>query len=126
AALPIWNADHRLLRRSGCLRDCLGNLARLAVAEARAALAVADDDERGETKALTALHRLRDAVDVHELFNQLFAAILVARAPVVAAATATVTTPATTVAAATATAGTTGVFGRLGGAFGVLNFVCHH
>src|SRR3546814_6461694 len=84
------NADQRLLRRGGRLRDRCGNLARLAVAEARAALAVADDDERGETEALAALHRLRHAVDVDELFDQLFAAILiaVARPAIVAAATA--------------------------------------
>jgi hypothetical protein len=62
---------------------------------------------------------------VNELFDQLFAAVLVARATIVAAATATVTTTATAVAAATATAGSAGVFGRFDSAFGVLNFICH-
>ena len=97
--------------------------------ETGAALAVADDDERGETEALAALHGLGHAIDVDELFDQLFAAILVARATIVAAATATI---AATPAAVTTTATTAarslafgGGGGCLGGAFGVLNFVCH-
>src|SRR3546814_15485897 len=75
------NADHRLLRRGRRLRDRFGNLERLAVAEARAPLALADDHERGETAALAALHRLRHAVEVDELFDQLLAAFLIAVAP---------------------------------------------
>ena len=81
--LPSWcsvrpsrsvNADHRLLRRSSGLGDRLRHFARLAVAEAGAALAVADHHQRREAEALAALHRLRDAVDVDELFDQLLAA----------------------------------------------------
>ena len=93
--------------------------------ETGAALAVADNDERGETEALAALHGLRDAVDVDELFDQLLAALFVARAAVVAAAAATVTPTTATIAAAPATARSAGVFGRFGRRFGVLNFVSH-
>jgi uncharacterized membrane protein len=64
--------------------------------EADTALAVADDDERCEAEALTALHRLRDAVDVDELFDQLLTTVVLRT-------TATIVT-ATTVAVATATA----------------------
>src|SRR3546814_3259263 len=71
AAFAQRNADHRLLCGGGRLRNCFRNLACLAVAEAGPALAVADDDERGETEALAALHGLGDAVDVDELFDQL-------------------------------------------------------
>ena len=46
-----------------------------------ATLLVADHDQRGKTEALAALDGLRNAVDVDELFNQLFAAFLVAAAP---------------------------------------------
>src|SRR6185369_1540551 len=65
------NADHRLLRRGSRLADRFGNLTGLAVAEARAALAVADHHERGKAEALAALHGLGDAVDVDELLDQL-------------------------------------------------------
>jgi hypothetical protein len=95
--------------------------------ETGAALAVADDDERGETEALAALHGLRDAVDVNELFDQLFAALFVARTTIVAAATATVTTATATIAAAaTAAARSLAIGGGcFGSAFDVLYFVCH-
>src|SRR3546814_11177736 len=76
AAVAQRNADHRLLRRGGRLRNRLGNLTRLAVAETGPALAVADDDERVEAEALAALHRLRPAVAVDQLFDQLFPASL--------------------------------------------------
>src|SRR3546814_13836259 len=94
-----------MLRGGGRLRKRFGHFARLAMTETVAAIAVADDAERGETEALAALHGLGDAVDVDELFDQFFAAIIVARATVVAAATATVT-------AATATIATTAEIGR--------------
>src|SRR5689334_8935670 len=108
AAVAQRNADHRLLRRSSRLADRFRHFAGLAVAEASAALAVADHHERRETEALAALHRLRDAVDVDELFDQLCAAVLAAATatpPVVTpAATATATSTATAAAATTATA----------------------
>ena len=104
AAVAQRNADHRLLRRGGRLADRFRHFARLAVAEAGAALAVADDDQRREAEALAALHRLGDAVDVDELLDQLLAAVVVAAtaaATIVATATA-----AAAIAAATATAAT--------------------
>ena len=64
------------MRRFRRLADRLGHLARLAVAEADAALQVAHDDERGEAEALAALDDLGDAVDVHELLGELAIAIL--------------------------------------------------
>src|SRR4029079_9749855 len=54
----------------------LGHLARLAVTEADAALLVADDDERGEAEAPTALHHLGHAIDMHELVDKLAVALL--------------------------------------------------
>src|SRR5947209_8527184 len=57
AAVTQRDADHRLLRRCGCLRNRLRDFAGLAVAETRAALAVTDYDQRGEAEALAALHR---------------------------------------------------------------------
>ena len=94
--------------------------------ETGATLAVADDDERGETEALAALHRFRDAVDVDELFNELLATFLVTRATIVAAATATFATATAAIATtATAAARSLAFGGRFNRAFDVLNFVCH-
>ena len=101
AAVAQRNADHRLLGRGSRLADRFRHFARLAVTEAGAALAVADDDQRRETEALAALHGLGDAVDVDELLDQLLAAIVVAATATTVVTTATA---ATTVAAATATA----------------------
>ena len=108
AAVAQRNADHRLLGRRGRLGDGFGHFARLAMTEAGAALAVADDDQRGEAEALAALHRLGDAVDVDELLDQLLAAVVVAATAattIVATATAAATI-VTAAAAATATAAT--------------------
>jgi len=55
----------------GGLAESLRHLARLAVAEADAALLVADDDERGKAEAPAALHHLGDAIDVNELVDKL-------------------------------------------------------
>jgi hypothetical protein len=76
AAFLERDADHRLLGSCRRLRDGFRHFARLAMAEADPALAVADDDECREAEALAALHRLRDAVDVDQLLDQLFAAIV--------------------------------------------------
>ena len=46
------------------------------MAEADAALLVADDDERGEAEPPAALHHLGDAVDVHELVEELAVALV--------------------------------------------------
>src|SRR6185369_3871814 len=108
AAVAQRNADHRLLRCRGGLADRLRNFAGLAMAEAGAALAVANDHERREAEALAALHRLGDAVDVDELLDQLLAAI------VVAAAAATIAVPAAATATGAALAARTAIVGRRG------------
>src|SRR5262249_12729787 len=104
AAIAQRNADHRLLRRGGCLADSFRHLARLAVAETGATLAVANDHEGGKAEALAPLHSLRDAIDVDELLDQLLAALLVIAAPATivttaASATAALAAPAATTAA---------------------------
>jgi hypothetical protein len=77
--LAQGDADQAALGRLGRLADRLRHLAGLAVAEADAALLVADDDERRKTEAAAALHDLGDAVDVdqavHELAVTLFALV---------------------------------------------------
>src|SRR5207253_2294849 len=97
AAIAQRNADHRLLRRGCRLADRFGHFAGLSMTETGPPLAVADDYERREAKALAALHRLGDAVDVHELLDQLLATVVVAAA---AAPTAPIVTPSTIAAAA--------------------------
>ena len=77
-ALAQRHADHGALGGVGGLADRLRDLAGLAVAEADAALLVADDDERRETEAPAALHDLGDAVDVHELVDEFAVALLAA------------------------------------------------
>ena len=67
----------RALGRFRRLADRFRHLAGLAVAEADAALLVADDDERGEAEAPAALHDLGDAVDVDQPVDE-FAVALVA------------------------------------------------
>ena len=76
------------------------------MAETGAALAVADDHERCETEALTALNGLGDAVDVNELLDQLLATVIVA-ATATAAVVTTATSAATISAATAATASAT-------------------
>ena len=105
AAVAQRNADHRLLGGRGRLGDRFRHFARLAVAEAGAALAVADHDQRREAEALAALHRLRDAVDVDQLLDQLLAAVIVA-ATAATAIVATATVAAATIVAAAAGAAT--------------------
>src|SRR5829696_8680729 len=76
AALAQGDADHGALGGIRRLADRFRHLARLAVAEADAALLVADDDERGEAEAASALHHLRDAVDVDEAIDEFAVAVL--------------------------------------------------
>jgi hypothetical protein len=92
------------------------------MAMADPALAIADHDECCKAEAFAALHRFRDAIDMDELFNQLFATLFSALATTVIttpaiAITATASTTACTIAAATsATAtGATTLGSRLGG-----------
>ena len=85
AAFAQRHADDAALGGFRRLADRLGHFARLAVAEADAALLVADDDERGEAEAAAALHDLRDAIDVDEAIDE-FAVALLALAIAAAAA----------------------------------------
>src|SRR5215217_1096117 len=78
AAFAQRDPDHAALRRVRRLADRLRHLAGLAVAEADAALLVADDDERREAEAPAALHHLGDAVDVDEAVDEFAVARLVA------------------------------------------------
>nr|GFC72483.1 hypothetical protein [Tanacetum cinerariifolium] len=99
ATLAERDADHRLLGSCRRLGDGFRHFACLAMTKADPALAVAHDDQRREAEALAALHRLRDAVDVNQLLDQLLAAI------VAAGTAATIVTTAVAVAA-TATVAT--------------------
>jgi hypothetical protein len=71
AALAQRDTDQAALGGLGRLADRLRHLAGLAVAEADAALLVADDDERREAEATPALHHLGDAVDVDQAVHEL-------------------------------------------------------
>ena len=71
AAFAQRNARQVALGGFRRLADRFRHFARLAVAEADAALLVADDDERGKAEAASALHHLGDAVDVNELVDEL-------------------------------------------------------
>src|SRR6202012_3390820 len=75
AAVFQRNADQRLLGFVGRLADGFGDFPRLAMTEADAALLVADDDERRETEAPSALHNLRNAIDVDELVDEFVVAL---------------------------------------------------
>jgi len=75
AAFPQRHPRQPALGGVGGLADRFRNLARLAVAEADAALLVADDDERGEAEAPAAFHHLGHTVDVHELVDKLAVAL---------------------------------------------------
>jgi hypothetical protein len=97
AAFLQRHAHHRLLGGSGCLADGFRNFARLAMAKADTALAIADHHECRKAEALAALHGLGDAIDVDELLDELLATILILRAT----ATTAVITPATTAATIT-------------------------
>jgi hypothetical protein len=71
AAFAQRNARQIALGGIGRLADRFRHFARLAVTEADAALLVADDNERGEAEAASALHHFGDAVDVDELVDKL-------------------------------------------------------
>src|SRR5262249_13713521 len=62
---------HVLLGHLDSLLDGHRDFLRLARAVADPALAVADDDERGEREVLAALDDLRDAVDMDDAVDQL-------------------------------------------------------
>ena len=75
AAFAQRHADQVALGGFGRLADRFRHFARLAVAEADAALLVADHDQRGKAEALAALHDLGDAVDVDQLVDELAVAL---------------------------------------------------
>src|SRR4029077_10157371 len=77
APLAERHLDQVPLGRLGGLADRLGHLAGLAVAEADAALLVADDDERGEAETPSALHHLGHAIDMHELVDEFAVALAI-------------------------------------------------
>jgi len=60
------HAEEVLLRALDALLDRQRDLVGLAVADADDAVLVADDHERGEGEAPTALDHLGDAVDLHD------------------------------------------------------------
>src|SRR5690606_32567903 len=95
AALAERHADHGLLGFLGRLADGFRHLARLAVTEADAALAVADDHQGREREPAPALHGGGDAVDVNQLFDQFvfdaFRSVPVAAVAAIAAATLLIT-----------------------------------
>src|SRR5262252_1399337 len=59
----------------GRLADRLRHFASLAVTEADAALLIADNDECGKAEPAAALHDFGDAVDMHELVDELAVAL---------------------------------------------------
>ena len=75
AAFAQRHADQAALGGVGRLADRLRHLARLAVAEADPALLVADDDQRGEAEAASALHHLGHTIDVDELVGEFAVAL---------------------------------------------------
>ena len=75
AARAQRHEDQFALGGFGRLADRFRHFARLAVAEADAALLVADDDERCEAEATAALDDLGDAVDVDELVDEFAVAL---------------------------------------------------
>src|SRR5581483_1032633 len=75
AAFAQRHAGEPALGGIGCLADCFRHLAGLAVAEADAALLVADDDERGEAEAPAALYHLGHTVDMDELVDEFAVAL---------------------------------------------------
>src|SRR5690348_9927975 len=79
------NTHQRAARLLGRFADRFRHFARLARTVADAALAVADDDECGETETPAALHHLGDAVDADQFldefaFARAFVAVAAARA----------------------------------------------
>ena len=72
------DGDDVLLCVLKTLADCLGNFARLAEAVADAALAVANDAQRGELHDAAALDGLADAVEGNYLLDELGGSLVLA------------------------------------------------
>jgi hypothetical protein len=75
AARAQRHEDQVALGDLGRLADRFRHFTRLAVAEADAALLVANDHESGEAEAATTLHDLGNAIDVNELVDELAVAL---------------------------------------------------
>ena len=88
AAVLQRNADQRALGGFGRLADGFRHFARLAMAEADAAVAVAHHHQRGESETAATLHDLGDTVDVHQLVDQVAVAIFLVAATAATAAIA--------------------------------------
>jgi hypothetical protein len=109
AAFLQRNADHCLLGSSGSLLDGFWHFACLALAKASATLAITHHNECRKAEALAALHCFGNAVDVNQLLNQFFAAIVstlaalvIPATPVAITASASTITTSTRAAAASA------------------------
>src|SRR3546814_6881763 len=99
---------HLLARRGIRLGDRFRHFARLAVAEADPARTIADHDQRRKTEALAALHRLGNAVDVHQLLDNAVIFLFTRLAAIIAATAATA--PAAFAPAISPTAATAALF----------------
>jgi hypothetical protein len=77
AALAQWHPGQSPLGGVGRLADRLRHLTGLAVTEADATLLIADYDQRGKAEPAAAFHDLGDAVDMHELIDELAVALFV-------------------------------------------------
>ena len=71
AALAQGDADHGALGFLGGLANGLRHFTRLARTEADAAIAVAHHNQCTERKAAATLDHLGDAIDAHQLFDEL-------------------------------------------------------
>jgi hypothetical protein len=69
------HARKSAFRRISGLADRLRHFTGLTMAEADATLLIADHNERGKAEPPAAFHYLGDAVDVHELVNELAIAL---------------------------------------------------
>src|SRR5688572_3945169 len=76
AALAQRHADEPALGALGRLADGFGHISRLAVAEADAALLVADHHQGCKAEAPAALDHLGHAVDVHQAVDNVAVALV--------------------------------------------------
>ena len=79
AAVLQRNAQHGALRGIGRLANGFRHFARLAMPEADAAALIADHDESRKTEAPAAFHHFGNAIDVHELIDEIAVAVLSSR-----------------------------------------------
>ena len=70
-------AEHAAFGSFGRLANGFRNFACFSMTKADAAALIADDDESGKTEAAPPLHHFRNAIDMHELIDEIAVAILV-------------------------------------------------